>query len=203
MVGGASCNHHRHTDTGRDPHSPAQHGFWWSHTGWFLTPRNFRTDWDVIPDLRRFAELRFLDRFDIVMPALLALGLYLLGDWLAVAAPALKTNGAQLLAWGFAISTVALFHATFTINSLAHRFGSQRFDTRDDSRNNWLLALLTFGEGWHNNHHFFPGSVRQGLRWWEYDVTWYGLTAMSWVGLVWDLKPMPKRLTQRAERVRQ
>ncbi len=193
-------NHHRHTDTALDPHSPGLLGFWWSHTGWFLTPRGFRTDWASIPDLRRFRELRFLDRFDILLPVLLAAGLYALGAWLEHAAPALHTDGSQLLVWGFCLSTVALFHATFTINSLAHRFGSRRFETRDDSRNNWLLALITFGEGWHNNHHHFPGSARQGFRWWEYDMTWYGLKAMSWLGLVWDLKPVPAAFARRALR---
>ena len=190
-------HHHRHTDTPHDPHSPRHQGFWWSHMGWFLTPRGFRTDWDAIPDLRRFPELRILDRFDILLPVLLAVGLYQLGSWLQHAHPTLGTNGPQLLVWGFFISTIVLFHATVTINSLAHVFGSRRFDTRDDSRNNWLLALITFGEGWHNNHHHFPGSARQGFRWWEYDMTWYGLKMMSWLGLVHDLKPVPAGLTRR------
>ena len=195
-------NHHRHTDTPADPHSPRQHGFWWSHSGWFLTPRGFRTDWDAIPDLRRFSELRFLDRFDLLLPVLLALALFLLGGWLQRAYPQLGTDGPQLLVWGFCISTVALFHATFTINSLAHRFGSRRFDTRDDSRNNLWLALLTFGEGWHNNHHFFPGAARQGFRWWEVDATWYGLKALSWAGLIHGLKPVPAGLLRARERAR-
>jgi stearoyl-CoA desaturase (delta-9 desaturase) len=99
-----------------------------------------------------------------------------------------------MLVWGFFVSTVLLFHATVTINSLAHRFGSRRYATRDDSRNNWLLALLTFGEGWHNNHHHFPGAVRQGVAWWELDLTWYGLRAMAALGLVWDLKAMPEAM---------
>jgi stearoyl-CoA desaturase (delta-9 desaturase) len=187
-------HHHRVTDTPEDPHSPGQHGFWWSHMGWFLTPRGFRTNWDAIPDLRKFPELRFLDRFDILLPVLLAGGLFLLGGWLEQAVPQLGTSAGQLLIWGFFVSTVVLFHATVTINSLSHTFGSRRFDTRDDSRNNWMLALLTFGEGWHNNHHYFPGSARQGFRWWEVDLTWYGLKMMSWIGLVRDLKPVPAGL---------
>ncbi|MEO8010021.1 MAG: fatty acid desaturase [Dokdonella sp.] len=188
--------HHRHTDTALDPHSPRHRGFWYSHMGWFMTRRGFRTDWDAIPDLRRFAELRALDRYDIVMPVLLAIGLFVLGGWLESAYPSLGTSGPQLLVWGFFISTVVLFHATVTINSFAHRFGTRRFATRDDSRNNWLLALITFGEGWHNNHHHFPGSARQGFRWWEIDMTWYVLKAMSMVGLVWDLKPAPRNLSR-------
>jgi len=189
-------NHHRHTDTDLDLHSPRLRGFWHSHMGWFLTPRGFRTDWEVIPDLRRFPELRLIDRFDILMPALLAVGLFFLGRWLEYAYPGLGTNGPQLLVWGFFVSTIVLFHATVTINSMAHRFGSRRFPTRDDSRNNWMLALITFGEGWHNNHHHFPGSARQGFRWWEIDLTWYVLKAMAVVGLVRDLKPVPRTLSR-------
>jgi stearoyl-CoA desaturase (delta-9 desaturase) len=182
--------HHRFADTERDVHSPRR-GFWRSHMGWFLTPRNFATDHSVIKDLGRFPELRLLDRFDILVPVLLALALYALGSWLHLRQPQLGTSGPQLLVWGFFISTIVLFHATVTINSLAHRWGSRRFATNDDSRNNWLLALLTFGEGWHNNHHHFPGSARQGFKWWEYDLTYYGLRLMACVGLVWDLKGMP------------
>ena len=187
-------NHHRHADTQADIHSPVQRGFWWSHMGWFLTARGFGTDWQRIPDLRRYPELRWLDRFDIAMPILLAVGLYFFGRWLGAAHPALHTGGAQMLIWGFFVSTVVLFHATVTINSIAHRFGSRRFATRDNSRNNWLLALITFGEGWHNNHHHFPGSARQGFRWWEFDLTYYLLRAFAACGLVWDLKPVPAGL---------
>jgi stearoyl-CoA desaturase (delta-9 desaturase) len=184
-------HHHRHTDTPQDPHSPGVHGFLWSHAGWFLTPRNFRTDLSRVPDLAKYPELRVLDRYDTLVPVLLAAGLYGLGVLLKHVAPGLGTSGGQMLVWGFVVSTIVLFHATVTINSLAHRFGSRRFDTRDDSRNNVWLALLTFGEGWHNNHHFFPGSSRQGFRWWEIDLTWYGLRLMSALGLVHGLKPVP------------
>lgn len=184
-------NHHRFADTERDPHSPVWRGFLRSHMGWFLTPRAFRTDLKVVRDLARYPELRLLDRFDILMPTVLGLLLYVLGEYLRINHPSLHTSGPQLLIWGLCISTVALFHATFMINSLAHRFGSRRFDLRDASRNNWLLAILTFGEGWHNNHHRYPGSARQGLRWWECDFTFYGLTILSWLGLVTELKPYP------------
>lgn len=184
-------HHHRHADTEHDPHSPSVRGLWWSHVGWFLTGEGFRTRWERIPDLARYPELRWLDRYDTLVPVALAAALYALGTWLARAAPELGTSGGQMLVWGFFVSTVALFHATVTINSLAHRFGRRRYETRDDSRNNFWLALLTFGEGWHNNHHFFPGSARQGFRWWEIDLTWYGLRAMQALGLVRDLKPVP------------
>ena len=184
-------NHHRHADTTRDPHSPGLYGFLWSHAGWFLTPRNFRTDLSRVPDLAKFPELRVLDRYDTLVPVLLALALYALGVLLQHVAPGLGTSGGQMLIWGFFVSTVVLFHATVTINSLAHRYGMRRYDTHDDSRNNVWLALLTFGEGWHNNHHFFPGSSRQGFRWWEIDITWYGLRLMAMLGLVQGLKPVP------------
>jgi stearoyl-CoA desaturase (delta-9 desaturase) len=183
--------HHRASDTDQDPHSPKHKGFWYSHMGWFLTRGAFRTDLDAVKDLAKFPELRLLDRFDILVPVLLAVGLFLLGGWLETAAPSLETNGPQLLIWGFFVSTVVLFHVTVTINSFAHRFGRRRFATRDDSRNNWFLALLTFGEGWHNNHHHYPGSARQGFRWWEYDFTYYTLKALSLFRIVWDLKPVP------------
>lgn len=192
--------HHRHADTAQDPHSPKVHGFLWSHAAWFLTPRGFRTHWERIPDLAKYPELRWLDRFDTLVPVVLASVLYLSGVLLEQMAPQLGTSGPQMLVWGFFVSTVVLFHATVTINSLAHRFGTRRFPTRDDSRNNLWLALITFGEGWHNNHHFFPGTVRQGFRWWEIDLTWYGLRLMAALGLVRDLKPIPAWVLARAER---
>ncbi|HEU4664379.1 MAG TPA: fatty acid desaturase [Dokdonella sp.] len=193
-------DHHRHADTHLDPHSPGLRGFLWSHMGWFLTPKAFRTDLARIGDFGRFPELRWLDRYDVAAPILLALALYVAGALLQAFAPGLGTSGAQMVVWGFFVSTTVLFHATVTINSLAHRFGTRRFATRDDSRNNAWLALLTFGEGWHNNHHFFPGSARQGFRWWEVDLTWYGLRLLAALGLVHDLKPVPAWVLARAER---
>lgn len=193
-------HHHRHSDTEADPHSPGHRGFLWSHIGWFLTPRNFRTDLARVPDFAGFPELRWLDRYDIAVPAVLAVGLFALGALLERTAPALGTSGAQMLVWGFLVSTVVLFHATFTINSLAHRFGSRPYATRDDSRNNALLALITFGEGWHNNHHFFPGTARQGFRWWEIDLTWYLLNVLAAFGLVRDMKPVPAWVAAKKDR---
>ncbi|MFK2901996.1 acyl-CoA desaturase [Dyella jejuensis] len=190
--------HHRHADSALDPHSPSMTGFLWSHMGWFLTPRAFRTDLARVPDLRRYPELRWLDRYDTVAPIVLAALLYGLGALLHRVAPSLHVTGGQMLVWGFFISTVVLFHATVTINSLAHRFGRRRFETGDNSRNNLWLALITFGEGWHNNHHFYPGSTRQGFRWWEIDLTWYGLRLLAACGLVWDLKPVPAWVSAKA-----
>ena len=189
-------HHHAHADEETDSHSPHQHGFWWSHVGWFLNAANFRTRSELVQDLARYPELRFLDRFDIVVPIALAIALFLTGEALAVLFPGLATSGWQLLIWGFFVSTVVLYHATFTVNSLAHVFGRRRYDTSDHSRNNWLLALLTFGEGWHNNHHHFPGSVRQGFYWWEIDLTYYALRALAACGLIWDLKTVPPRILE-------
>jgi stearoyl-CoA desaturase (delta-9 desaturase) len=182
-------------------------GFWRSHTLWFLTYENFRTNERAVPDWMKFPELRFVDRYDYVGPVLLLAAMLGLGAGLERYAPQLGTNAWQMLVWGFFISTVALYHVTYSINSVAHRFGRRRYETEDDSRNNVWLALLTFGEGWHNNHHYFQSSARQGFYWWEIDLTYYLLVVMSWCGLVWDLKPVPQRVLdqgragQRAEGV--
>jgi len=189
-------HHHAHADDEQDMHSPHRHGFLWSHTGWFMARANFATRMAAVPDLAKYPELRFLDRFDALVPLLLALGLYGAGELLAYSGPALGTNGLQLLVWGFAISTVVLYHATFTVNSLAHTLGRRRYATRDQSRNNLWLALLTFGEGWHNNHHHFPGSARQGFYWWEIDLTYYFLKLLAALGLIWDLRPVPAGLRE-------
>lgn len=159
--------------------------------GWFLASASFKTRLELIRDFAAYPELRWLDRFDAVVPALLAVGLFAAGAVLERTAPALQTNGWQLLVWGFAVSTVAVWHATFAVNSLAHTVGSRRFATRDDSRNNLALALLTFGEGWHNNHHRYPAGARQGFRWWELDLTYYLLRTFAACGLVWELRPVP------------
>lgn len=149
-----------------------------------------------IRDWLKFPELRFINRFDSLVPAAFAVLIYAIGEALAAWAPGLETNGFQLLVWGFFISTVFLFHATVSINSLSHVWGKRRFDTDDDSRNNVWLALITLGEGWHNNHHRWPQSVRQGFRWYEIDLTWYGLWVLSKLGIVWDLNPIPAHIQQ-------
>ena len=186
--------HHIHSDTPEDVHSPLQHGFLWSHMGWFLSRRNFRTRLDKIRDFARFPELRFIDRYDVVVPTLFGISMFLYGELLKYVAPGLSTNGWQMLVWGFVISTVVLYHMTFTITSLAHVIGHRRYETGDNSRNHFILALITFGEGWHNNHHFYPSSVRQGFRWWELDLTFYILRAFQMLGLIWDMRPVPARV---------
>ncbi len=187
-------HHHLHADDEEDAHSPHRHGFLHAHALWFLKGKNFATRHELVADFARYPELRFLDRFDSVVPLLLAAGLYGLGAWLAAAHPGLGTNGWQMLVWGFCISTVVLYHATFTVNSLAHSVGRRRYATRDRSRNNWWLAILTLGEGWHNNHHHFPGAARQGFFWWEIDLTYYGLRLLSVLGLVRDLRQVPESM---------
>jgi len=189
-------HHHAHADGDADAHSPKQRGFLWAHLGWFLARENFATRHDLVRDLAKFPELRFLDRYDALVPALLALALYGAGEWLAAAHPGLATDGPMLVAWGFCVSTVVLYHATFTVNSLAHSVGRRRYAGRDDSRNNLWLALLTFGEGWHNNHHHFPGSARQGFFWWEIDLTYYGLRLLAAAGLIRDLRPVPAAIRE-------
>jgi len=192
--------HHAHSDLASDLHSPSQHGFVRAHMGWFLTIKGFAPDLRLARDWLRFPELRWLDRFDILVPLAFGLGMYLLGAALARSAPALGTSATQMLVWGFFISTVLCWHATYTINSLSHVFGVQRYRTGDTSRNNWLLALLTLGEGWHNNHHYFPGSARQGFYWWEFDLTYYLLKSMAWLGLIWDLKIVPSAVRDNPRR---
>ncbi len=182
--------HHRYSDTESDMHSPRK-GFWWSHMGWFLSTKHFTTREQWVRDLIKFPELRFLDRFDIVIPVLYAVALWGLGKWLEIAFPELGTTGWQMLIWGYFVSTIVLIHCTLFINSLSHVWGNQRYQTGDDSRNNGFLALITLGEGWHNNHHHYPVSARQGFYWWEIDISYYLLKLMSWCGLIWDLQPVP------------
>jgi len=183
-------HHHRHSDSSQDPHSPTEHGLLWSHMLWLTTRRNFATDLQAVPDLARYPELRFLDRYDTLVPVLFAAFTFGLG---ALLPESFGTSGWQMLVWVFVISTLVLFHGTCTINSLAHRFGTKRYATSDESRNNWLLALITLGEGWHNNHHHCPGAVRQGFYWWEIDITYYGLRVLESLGLIWDLNPVPAK----------
>ena len=208
FLGNTSCQrgplwwaaHHRHhhavSDTPEDPHSPPQHGFCNSHVLWWGRVRNVPTRLTLIKDFAKHPELVFLDRFDAVAPMTLGVATYLFGAALQRWVPGLHTNGLQMLAWGFFVSTAVLFHGVATINSLAHVFGSRRFKTSDQSRNNFFLALLTMGEGWHNNHHHYPNSVRQGFYWWEIDPSYYGLKTLEFFGLVWDLKPVPERILE-------
>ncbi len=174
-------HHHRWSDTPQDVHSPVQRGFFWAHVGWVLCRRFDSTDYEAIPDLAKFPELRFLNRFHLLPGVAFGATVFLIGGWHA-------------FVWGFVVSTVVLWHGTFFINSLAHVFGRRRFPTTDTSRNSLSLALLTLGEGWHNNHHYYPGSMSQGFYWWQVDVASYVIRAMSWLGLVWDVRKAPQRV---------
>ena len=181
-------HHHLHSDTPQDVHSPVQSGFLYSHVGWIFARQHDATDLTKVKDLIRYPELMWLHRFELVPPVLVAGACFLIGGW----------SG---LVVGFLWSTVLLYHATFCINSLAHVRGRKRYVTGDHSRNNWLLALFTMGEGWHNNHHAYQSSVRQGFKWWEIDPTYYGLKALSWIGVVWDLKQPPKQVLRNEHRL--
>lgn len=194
-------HHHLHSDTEQDIHSPARRGLFWSHIGWLLCRKYATTELDRIKDFARFPELRWLDRFHVIPPLLLGFGLFYLGNHLQVVAPQLGTSGWQLTMWGFFLSTVLVYHATFCINSLTHCIGNRRFNTNDHSRNSMILALITFGEGWHNNHHRYPVSTRQGLYWWEIDITYYILKFLSFFRIVWDLRAPPARLYEEAATV--
>ena len=171
-------HHHRHSDTEEDVHSPRHRGFWYSHWGWIFSPKHEKTDLAAVPDWTRYPELLWLERHPYVPAFVLAVSCWAFAGW----------SG---LVVGFFWSTVLLYHGTFFINSLAHVVGRQRYLTGDDSRNNWWLAVITLGEGWHNNHHHYMSSTRQGFRWYEFDPTYYALKAMSWIGLVWDLREPP------------
>jgi stearoyl-CoA desaturase (Delta-9 desaturase) len=186
--------HHQRSDEPDDVHSPGRQGFIWSHMGWITSEANFGTNLRIVHDLAGYPELRFLDRFDVLVPVATGFAMFGLGATLEYLWPALHTSGAQMLIWGFFISTVVLLHGTFTINSLAHAFGRRRYETGDDSRNSLMLALLTLGEGWHNNHHHYPAAARQGFFWWEIDVTYYVLKALEAVGIIWDLRPVPQHV---------
>jgi stearoyl-CoA desaturase (delta-9 desaturase) len=185
--------HHRHSDTEQDAHSPHAHGFWWAHVGWFTNKQNFATDLSQVPDLARYPELRWLDRYDVAVPLLLLLAMIGLGALLDWYAPELGTGPWQMAVWGYCISTTVLFHATSSINSLGHLLGRRVWPTKDHSRNSVWLALLTLGEGWHNNHHWCPGTVRQGFRWWEIDITFYILRLLAACGLIARIRPLPAR----------
>jgi len=196
------ASHHRHhhlvADQKADPHSP-QRGMLDSHLLWIFRKGNFRMKASHIRDMSRYPELRALEALHWLPFIILAVSCYGAGWWLQHNYPALQTSGPQLLVWGFFISTICLYHATYTINSLAHRHGSKRYNTGDDSRNNLWLALLTLGEGWHNNHHRYPVSTRQGFAWWEIDITYILLRLMSLIGLISALKPVPVKVLQEGQ----
>ncbi len=173
--------HHKRSDEPGDLHSVKQSGFWWSHMGWLMARDFETTDTDAIRDFARYPELRWLNRYWVVPPLAVALVTFAIGGWFA-------------LVWGFFVSTMLSWHGTFTINSLSHLFGTRPYETGDDSRNNALLALITMGEGWHNNHHHYQVAARQGFRWYQIDATYYILRGLAAVGLVRDLHGVPQHV---------
>ena len=186
---GHHVNHHRYSDRDGDPHSPAINGFYYAHIGWFLNDaRHDRLEASnpVIRDFSGAPEIAWLERYYFVPPVVLAI-------------VCLAAGGLPGLVWGFCLPTVTLAHATFAINTINHMFGSRRFQTRDESRNNPITAFFAAGEGWHNNHHRYQRAARNGFYWWEFDPTWYVIRAMSAVGLVWDVQRVPARVYAEAE----
>lgn len=181
-------HHHRHSDQEDDVHSPLHRGFFYSHVGWIFDKKHDKTRTEEVPDLAKYPELQFLDRHQLIPAIVLAIACFLIDGW-----PGLFI--------GFFASTAVLYHGTFFINSLAHVHGSQRYVTGDTSRNNWWLAVITLGEGWHNNHHAYQRSTRQGFRWYEFDPTYYALKAMSWAGIVWDLGEPPPEVVRNERRL--
>jgi len=177
-------HHHKHSDTEKDLHSPKQRGFWWAQCGWILSSSTYETDWKYIQDFAKYPELRWLNRYFLVPPTLYAVTIWLIWGW----------SG---LFWGFFFSTMLLFHGTFFINSLTHVFGKVRYRSGDESRNSLILALITCGEGWHNNHHYYQATANQGWFWWEIDFTYYILKMLSWVGIVSDLRLPPEHIKAR------
>jgi stearoyl-CoA desaturase (delta-9 desaturase) len=175
--------HHKHSDTDQDMHSAAQRGFWYAHYGWILDPTWTETDQSGVADLSRFPELRALNHTVIGLLPTLALAGVFYWIW-----------GVFGLVWGYCLSNVMLWHASFAINSLAHLIGRQRYDTGDESRNSLVLAILTTGEGWHNNHHHYQSSARQGFRWWQIDLTYYVLRLLAVMRLVWDVREPPRHI---------
>lgn len=191
--------HHRKTEEPEDVHSPVRYGFWHSHVGWTLWMPNEKFEVALVRDLAKYPELIVLDRFLAFATAFALIPmLYFSGEWLKRHAPGWGTSGAQMVVWGFSIATVVLWNLTWSVNSVCHMYGSQRFATGDESRNNWPVAILGLGEGWHNNHHFYPGSARQGFYWWEIDFTYYFLLLLQRLGVIWDLRAVPASVYQAA-----
>ena len=185
---GHHVNHHKFADRDGDPHSPMVSGVYYAHIGWFLNDtKHDRVEATnpVIRDFSRVPEIAWLEKYFFLPPLFLAVALLLAG-------------GMPWLVWGFCLPTMTLAHATFAINTVNHMFGSRRFETVDESRNNLLTAVFAVGEGWHNNHHRYQRAARNGFYWWEFDPTWYVIRAMAAVGLVWDVQAVPTRIYEEA-----
>ena len=183
-------HHHRHADRDDDAHSPRR-GFFWSHMGWLFSPRCVGVRRHLVADLARFRELVLLERYSYAVNLTYALVLYACGEAWRALYNAAGTNGLQFVVWGTVVSTVCVYHSVWSANSICHRYGSRRYATSDDSRNNFLVSLVTFGDGWHHNHHSCPYSARHGFRRWELDLNFVILKLLSRLGVVWDLRMPP------------
>jgi stearoyl-CoA desaturase (Delta-9 desaturase) len=189
---GHHVNHHKYADRDGDPHSPMVSGVYYAHIGWFLNDTKhdkLEANNPVIRDFSKVPEIAFIEKYFFLPPLLLAIAMFAVG-------------GFPLLIWGFCLPTMTLAHATFAINTVNHMFGSRRFETVDESRNNPFTAFFAVGEGWHNNHHRYQRAARNGFYWWEFDPTWYVIRAMKAVGLVWDVQAVPKRIYEEARVVK-
>jgi len=192
-------HHHQYSDTPDDIHSPGVQGIWHAHVGWILSPMYTESRPELVRDLLKFPEIVWLEKYNLVPPVILAVLVFGFGVLCSTYFPSLGTSGTQMLIWGFFLSTMLLYHGTFLVNSAAHLIGNKRFKTGDDSRNSLLIALFTLGEGWHNNHHRYPGAERQGMYWYELDISHYILKTLSFFGIVWDLRVHPERVYDEAE----
>jgi len=177
-------HHHQHSDQEDDIHSVKQQGFYWAHVGWILAPDYNDYDAKRVKDLTKFPELVFIDKYHFIPPMVLALATYIFGLLMTGTA----MGGMTYFLWGFCLSTVILYHTTFAINSFCHLLGSTRYQTGESSKNSFILAILTLGEGWHNNHHYYPHCARQGFFWWEIDPTYYVIKLLKAVGIVHEIK---------------
>jgi fatty-acid desaturase len=170
--------HHQNSDSDGDPHTPREGGYW-AHMGWILSGHGLHSNIEILgkyaPDLSRVRFYVWLTHWHWIPQVIVGLGLLVFG-------------GIPYVLWGIFFRTTFLLHCTWLVNSGTHMWGSKRFNTRDDSTNNWWIALLTFGEGWHNNHHAHPTSARHGLAWYELDMNWIGIRSMQFLGLAWDVK---------------
>jgi stearoyl-CoA desaturase (delta-9 desaturase) len=173
-------HHHRFSDQKEDYHSPKQYGFWYSHIGWVLKDGS-ESDLSNVKDLLRYPELRFLEKYHLLPTILLALACYFYGGW-------------SMLVIGYFLSSLLVYHVTWSINSINHIWGNVRYKTTDTSKNNWFMSIISLGESWHNNHHYYQNSTRQGFFWYEIDITYYILKFLSLFHIVWKLNPVPEKI---------
>lgn len=186
--------HHAHADTELDPHSARTKGFWWAHIGWIMESKLDKTNFNKINDFKKFPELMWLNKYPSVPPLILIIALFIIGISTNPQGLNIYQSGLQFIVYGFFLSTVAVYHVTFSVNSVAHKFGKKRYSVEDDSVNNWFLAILSGGEGWHNNHHKYAVCARQGFKWWEIDLTYYIIKLLQSLKIVWDVREPPKSI---------